>query len=186
MNFYDELKEKVFKIISKEIENDGRVLDTGCGSCDLIIYLAKQKGVNAVGVDMNNTAFKEALEKVDKKAKRRIKCIKGDAGNLKGFEKESFSSIISLYSLHEFSSPSRVLKECMRVLKKQGKLIVVDFLLGTLAEELWGEKYFTTEKIKEMMDKAGFRILKQRKISKEGPLLTLGMKELKYNYGVRS
>ncbi len=175
-NFYDKLKEQLFQMILEKIKNGEKVLDVGCGNCELVVRLAKGKNVKVIGVDIQDSEFKKTLEKARGKIKGKVKCIKGNAENLKDFEDASFSSVISRYSLHEFPNPSRVLKECVRVLKRQGQMILVDFIPDTLAEKLWGERYFTMEEIRKTMEKAGFQILEQKKISIEGPAITVGIK----------
>ena len=175
-NFYDKLKEQLFQVILEKIKNNEKVLDVGCGNCELVVRLAKEKNVKVIGVDIQDSEFKKTLQKVRGKVKGKVKCIKGDAENLKDFENASFSSVISKYSLHEFSNPSHVLKECIRVLKKQGKIILVDFIPDTVAEKLWGERYFIIEEIRNTMEKAGFQILEQKKLSIEGPVITVGIK----------
>ena len=175
-NFYDKLKEESFQMIVEKIKNGEKVLDIGCGNCELGIRLAKEKNVKIIGVDIQDSEFKKTLQRVRGKVKRKVKCIKGNAENLKDFEDASFSNVISRYSLHEFPNPSRVLKECIRVLKRQGEIILVDFIPDTLAEKLWRERYFTMEEIRKTMEKAGFQVLEQKKISIEGPAITTGIK----------
>ncbi len=92
------------------------------------------------------------------------------------FSNETFDVVISLYSLHEFSSPSSVLKECARVVKD--KIIIIDFIRGTLAEKLWGERYFSSKEIEKMVEKAGFEILEEKISSQEGPVLITGSKKV--------
>ena len=176
MSFYDNLEERIFEIILGEVKEGENVLEIGCGNCKLITYLVRKRKIEGVGVDIIDFGFKETLKKMDKNLRKRIKCIEEDAGNLKDFKDESFSSIVSKYSLHEFSSPLQILKECFRVLKKGGKIIIVDFLQGTLAERLWNERYFSMEEIREMIERYNFKVLKQRKISAEGPGIVIGIK----------
>lgn len=167
MSFYSDIKKEIFEMVLSEIGDNENVLEVGCGNCELITYIAEKRKIKGVGVDINDFGFKKM---------NRVKCIKEDAGNLKHFKDGSFSSVISKYSLHEFLQPLKVLKECFRVLKEGGKIIIVDFLPKTLAERLWSERYFTMEEIKEMIEKFNFKVLKQKKISTEGPGITIGVK----------
>ena len=60
---------------------------------------------------------------------------------------------------------------------EKGKMIVVDSIAGTLAENLYSEKYFSPEDIRFLMSDAGFKITEQQMFSSEGPAVTVGYKE---------
>jgi len=174
-NFYGNLKEKIFEMISERTEKGQKILDVGCGNCELALYLARKRDVEVVGVDIEEK-FLETLESIEE-VRNKVSCIKADARNLPMFNNETFDVVISLYSLHEFSTPSLVLKECARVVKD--KIIIIDFIRGTLAEKLWGEKYFSSKEIKKMIERAGFKISEEKIISQEGPILVTGNKKYK-------
>lgn len=82
----------------------------------------------------------------------------------------------SVYSLHEFCTPRKDLKEAFRVLNKGGKAIIVDFTKDTLADKLWGERDYTSGKIKNMVEKVGFQNINFQLLSKEGPGIFTGIK----------
>jgi ubiquinone/menaquinone biosynthesis C-methylase UbiE len=176
IDFYDRLRGSVFASIVKNLSKNERVLDIGCGDCDLVEYLARKGDMHVIGLDIDGNKFKHTSQKMPREIRTKVKCIKGDAENLKDFGDKSFSAVISLYSLHEIAHPSRALKECRRILKGKGKIIVVDLLENTIAEKLYSEKYFNPEGIKTLMAKAGFKIIKQKIFSSEGPAITVGYK----------
>ncbi len=171
-NFYDGLKKRTFKLILKEVRGRGKILDMGCGNCELTSFLAKEGKSNVVGVDLN-------LEEEIIKEKNSVKCIKGDVSHLNNFIKETFSAAVSMYALHEFSAPFQSLKEVFKILEEDGKMVIVDFIKGTLADKLWGENYFTAEKIKTMMKRAGFKNIMSAILSEEGPAILTGIKKIK-------
>ena len=54
-NFYDNLENKVFTMISKEAKGRKSIIDMGCGGCKLVFFLAKElKDVRVVGIDPRN------------------------------------------------------------------------------------------------------------------------------------
>ena len=169
-NFYDRLKKRIFKLILKEVKGREKILDMGCGNCELTFFLAKEGKSNAVGVDLK-------LEEETIKGKNSVKCIKGDAPNLNNLTEGTFSAVVSMYALHEFSTPFQSLKEAFRILEENGKMVIADFIKGTLADRLWGEKYFTAEEIKRMMERAGFKNIVSTILSKEGPSILTGIKK---------
>jgi len=173
-NFYDNLKEKIFKMILERTGKSQKILDVGCGNCELALYLIQKGDMEVVGIDIEEK-FLETFENI-KRIRNKANCIKADARNLSMFSNETFDVAISLYSLHEFSSPSSVLKECARVVKD--KIIIIDFIRGTLAEKLWGERYFSSKEIEKMVEKTGFEILEEKIISQEGPILITGSKRV--------
>ena len=175
-NFYNGLQNKIFSIVLEKLEQGEQVLDVGCGDCKLAEYLARERNMKIVGLDIDGKKFTDTLEKFSDNIQTKVICKEGDAENLKDFANESFSAVVSVYSLHEFHNPLRMLQECARVLTKEGKIIVVDFLPNTLAEELWSEQYLKAQEMKKLIRKAGFKIIQQELISQEGPALTIGCK----------
>lgn len=178
VNFYDNFKDKIFEIILQEVREKENILDIGCGNCELAFFLAKKlKHINVVGIDLYNKEFSNIIEKDRrKKVLNQVQCIEGDAANLHFLQKRSFDAVVSKYSLHEFQNPSAVLKEAFTTLNKEGKIIIVDFVRETLADRLWGEKYYSPEGIKKIVKRAGFQEIKFQLLSPEGPVMLTGIK----------
>ena len=177
-NFYDNFKDKIFEIILQEVREKENILDIGCGNCELVFFLAKKlKHINVVGIDLYNKEFSNIIEKDRrKKVLNQVQCIEGDAANLHSLQKRSFDAVISKYSLHEFQNPSAVLKEAFTTLNKEGKIIIVDFVRETLADRLWGEKYYSPEGIEKIVKRVGFQEIKFQLLSPEGPVILTGIK----------
>ena len=172
-NFYNGLKKRIFNLILDEVKGRGEILDMGCGNCELTLFLAKEGGNSVTGIDLN------LEEETIKEKNPSVKCIKGDASNLNNLTKGNFSAVVSMYALHEFSVPFQSLKEAFRILEENGKMVIVDFIKGTLADRLWGENYFTVEGIKRMMRRTGFKDIMSTILSKEGPAILTGIKKIK-------
>jgi len=83
------------------------------------------------------------------------------------FEDDSFEAIIMGESLHHLQNPKLAMKEIVRVLKKDGKLFIYDFDLGTFRgkaicnmEKLLGEPghFYEVEALKKMLEDYGFTV----------------------------
>lgn len=177
-DFYNNLENKIFRIILEEVRGKGNILDIGCGSCKLVLFLAKKlKKVEVVGIDLYSGEFPDVIEKVrEEKNLNPVECIKADASNLNFLQERDFNVAVSVYSLHEFQNPPAALKEAFKILNREGKIVIVDFIRETLADKLWGEKYYFPEEIEEMIEKAGFRDIKSQLLSREGPVISTGVK----------
>ncbi|WP_373035421.1 class I SAM-dependent methyltransferase [Sulfurimonas sp.] len=83
------------------------------------------------------------------------------------FEDESFDVMLMGESLHHFKDPKVAIKEVVRVLKKDGKLFIYDFDLGTFRgkvickmEKLLGEPghFYEADALKKMLEEHGFSV----------------------------
>ena len=48
------------------------------------------------------------------------------------------------------------LEEARRVLRPEGRILIVDFPRGSLAQRLWNEQYYTPVQVEALLRKAGF------------------------------
>lgn len=125
-------------IIAKlNLTGDEHVLDVGCGRGLLLIAAAKQltKGV-ATGLDLwsqtdlyaNSETHTTALIQTEQVTDKVI--LKSGDMRQMPFEDNQFDAVISSMALHNVSSSDgrkQALQEMYRVLKPQGKLILLDF-----------------------------------------------------------
>ena len=168
-NFYDSLRDLIYQSLLKEIKEGEKILDVGCGDCDIDFYFARRRRLlRILGIDIGISDRKEKVKD------SYVECRKGDASIF--MKIDEFDVVISKYSLHEFSKPRVVLENCHKVLKEGGKIIVVDFPKGSLAEKLWGEEYFSLQEVREMLEQAKFKRVKGRLLTKEGPFVVTGVK----------
>ena len=166
-DFYDRIKPRLYRRIGRELRLAGRVLDLGCGSCDLVCYLAQTYRQHVTGVDIAAKKFPKHHHQPDgSRAKRtpRFRCIKRDARHLDFVADGSVDAIVSLYALHEMTYPKAVFREMHRVLRPGGEVLIVDFPRDSLAEKLWQEKYYSPDEIAAMMRKAKFDQIKAKLI----------------------
>lgn len=98
------------------------VLDIGCGAGGKTVYYAS-KGVNKiVGVEILGK-YKEEAEKLAKEygMEDKFEFVCADASNTP-FDDETFDTIIMNDAMEHVDEPQKVLEECYRILKKDGKL----------------------------------------------------------------
>ena len=150
-DFYEQIKDQLYERIWQEVSFARRVLDVGCGACELARFLSERNGREVIGVDISEGAFPERLL-----AGGRVRCIKCDARNMKFLKDGTVDAAISVYALHEMEDPVVMLEEARRVLRSGGKLLVVDFPRHSLAQRLWNEHYYSRAEINDLLRQAGF------------------------------
>ena len=91
-----------------------RILDLGCGSGATVEYLINNYGFDAFGIDINPEL--ELSSEI---------MLKASSGNIP-FTDKSTDGILLECSFSLMENPAEVLRECFRVLKEKGKLIISD------------------------------------------------------------
>ena len=155
---YDKIESRLYELIIQRVKQAKFILDIGCGDCKFVNILAKRTKSKIFGVDIDDSGFANGIsESLDLGVSERIKFIKVDAKILTTAINKKFDAVVSVYALHEYEKPEKVLQEVHRALKPGGKIVIVDFLRGSTAEELWDEDYYTEEQIRNLLQKLGFR-----------------------------
>jgi len=152
-DFYDKIKLRLYKRIGQELCLAYRVLDLGCGSCELARYLAEVYEQQVTGIDILGESFPSYQDLG--KAYPNINCIRHDGEDL-GFLNHTADAAIMLWSLHEMRHPQKVLQEAKQAIRAGGKMLIVDFPSGSLASKLWNENYYTAEEVERLLLEAGF------------------------------
>jgi len=119
------------------------VLDVACGTGDLSFELQKNARAKVFGTDFCRPMLEIAFDK-GKKTDVEIPFVEADGMNL-SFAGESFDAVTIAFGLRNFSNWQDGLKELYRILKKDGKLIVLEFSTPIVPgfRELF-QFYFTT------------------------------------------
>ena len=118
-------RKKVLKIV-KEIPHS-EILDVATGTGDLAIALSKLEGSNIIGVDISNKMLDVGKEKViKKKLSNSVELKYGDSLNLP-FDDNQFDVVTVAFGVRNFENISKGLSEISRVLKENGKIIVLEF-----------------------------------------------------------
>ena len=102
-----------------------KVLDIATGTGDIAIKLSKIKGSIIEAVDVSENMLKIAHNKIEKLNIRNINFKICEAENLV-FEDNHFDIISIGYGVRNFTNLEKGLSESFRVLKKNGKLIILE------------------------------------------------------------
>ena len=167
------------------IKKGEKILDVGCGSGVYSIWMAKLGG-KVVGIDVSKQAIDFANrwaneEKID------FKGIVGDAENLP-FKKNTYDLLFYGAILHHFPDFSKAIFEGSRVLKRNGKLVLVEpngynpilrlsrifarFLPDNLNDEIHAtrnETLHSPRAYEDRLQKSGFKIIK-KSFAKKKPI----------------
>ena len=102
-----------------------KILDVATGTGDIAINLSKIKGSKIEGVDVSSNMLKIARKKIDELKIDNIVLKTCEAENL--VFKDNHFDIVSIgYGVRNFSNLEKGLSESYRVLKKDGKLIILE------------------------------------------------------------
>ena len=102
------------------------ILDVGCGT-GTHLELYQRYGCNLYGIDLSPSMLEVAQVRLGKTARVDL----GDATDMP-YEENKFDLIISMLSLHEMIQETRsgVIGEMKRVLKVDGRILLIDFHPG--------------------------------------------------------
>jgi len=173
-NFYDKIKPRLYQRLGKELRLAYRVLDLGCGACELAKYLSETYGQKVTGVDISADSFPNNRN-ITKNTKR-IRCIRKDAVRLTFIQNETIDAAIIFWALHEMENSQRILQESYRVLRPGGKIVIVEFPRNSLARKLWNENYYTIEELTNYLRKAGFKDIQTKRIEHKQVLWVTGFR----------
>lgn len=117
-------------VMSLNGQRRGRLLDIGCGSG---AFLAKMRelGWDAVGVEFDRQAIKVAREHFG------LNVYEGTLEEV-GFFDNEFDALTINHVIEHFYDPITTLKECYRILKPRGKLVVITPNIESLGAHLFG------------------------------------------------
>jgi len=159
---YHLLNYEVRKVLQNTGLESGKILDVGCGTGDRL-RVFKEKGFDTYGIEISSSAryAKDALK---------LNVFEGDL--FKAHFPDDFFDIVTMYNvLEHLHNPAEMLGEASRILKKEGFLVIqvpnMDSLQFKLFKDRWAAidaprhlYYFNQDKIKEFLQKRGFKITK--------------------------
>src|SRR5947209_17877631 len=103
--------------IAERIEPESRVLDIGCGDGALLAYLAREKGVDARGMELSQSGVNACV-------RHGLSVIQGDADHdLDAFPAGAFDVAVLSQTLQATRHPRHVVEELVRI----GKRAIVSF-----------------------------------------------------------
>ncbi len=187
-DFYERIRPKLYRRIGREISLAHRVLDLGCGKCALAEFLSKAYHQRVTGVDVAGGRSQPHDGHGPRHSS--VRCIQADAADLEFVQDRTMDAVVTTWALHEIERPQAALAEACRVLRPGGRLLVVDFLRGSLAQRLWNEEYFTSSEVRQLLLEAGFRRVRARNVFRNQVIWSVGSRppenELKVSRGNRS
>lgn len=105
------------RLIAEMIEPGSRVLDIGCGDGALLAYLAREKGVDARGMELSQSGVNACV-------RHGLSVIQGDADHdLDAFPADAFDVAVLSQTLQATRRPRHVVEELVRI----GKRAIVSF-----------------------------------------------------------
>jgi len=175
-NFYDKIKPRLYQRLGRELRLAYRVLDLGCGACELARYLSETYGQKVTGVDISADSFPNNRNIT--KNTRRIRCIRKDAARLTFIRNETIDAAVIFWALHEMKNPRAILQEAHRVLRPGGEILVIEFPRNSLAQKLWNENYYTSRELTGFLRKAGFKDIRAERIEHKQILWVNGYRRI--------
>ncbi|HEX7713577.1 MAG TPA: bifunctional demethylmenaquinone methyltransferase/2-methoxy-6-polyprenyl-1,4-benzoquinol methylase UbiE [Bacillota bacterium] len=125
-----------------ELKSKGRALDLCCGTGMITADLAKQVGPDGriTGMDLSGEMLAIARRHLQKWGLlHQVQLVQGDAGKLP-FRKDSFDCVTIGYGLRNVPDPVKVLQEAFRVLKPDGRIVVLE--TAKPLNPFFGKAYF--------------------------------------------
>ncbi|MBI2106173.1 class I SAM-dependent methyltransferase [Candidatus Woesearchaeota archaeon] len=106
------------------------ILDAGCGTGGASIWLSKNTKADFIGITLSDKQLRLAKKYSDKEqVSNKINFYKKDYFNTK-FSKDKFDKIFAIESFcYGFPNTENLFREMYRILKKDGKLIIIDGVL---------------------------------------------------------
>lgn len=106
------------------------ILDVSTGTADLAIALAANRSIRVVGIDPSEKMLNAGQKKIDILSEMigKVELVQGVAEELP-FEDASFDAVIVAFGVRNFQDREKGLSEMARVLKPDGRLVVMELSL---------------------------------------------------------
>ena len=134
-------RKKVVKLVGEN--NPKQILDIATGTGDLAIMMASLNPDKIVGLDISAGMLEVGKQKIAKaKLSKTIEMIVGDSENMP-FEDNTFDAITVSFGVRNFENLDKGLTEINRVLKPNGKFVILETSNPTKFPFKQGYKFYT-------------------------------------------
>jgi len=116
------IKKRLSKVRQYVDFTNTKVLDIGCGNGAYTMEIAK-KSIATIGIDIETERLRAFRLKKEKEKIKNV-FINQMSGEQLGFKNDIFDLVILIETLEHINDDGRCLKECRRVLKPGGKIIL--------------------------------------------------------------
>lgn len=122
-----ERNRRVTAIDMLDVQPDDVIIDVGTGSGFILPLIADRlSGGNVIGVDLSEKMLQKAKTRVmETGVSEKVKLQKEDIEDMK-FESNTFDKVIATYTLTSVPDPSAMMRECSRILKPGGSMVILD------------------------------------------------------------
>ena len=134
--------------------------DLGCGSGFLTIPLSR-KVKKVYGIDMQKEMLKYLEQKINNQRIENITPLLSKENEIP-LENESLDLLISTNTLHEFSDKEKIIQEMHRVLRQEGKAVIVDFKKENTGSGPPVAIRLSKDQAKLLFEKNGFTVVKSK------------------------
>jgi demethylmenaquinone methyltransferase / 2-methoxy-6-polyprenyl-1,4-benzoquinol methylase len=119
-------RQLVARRLSASLGANTRTLDVACGTGDLALTLAASSETSVTGLDFCRPMLARAAQKARAQGRAALPFIEGDALKLP-FADETFDVVTIAFGLRNLTSVEAGLREFRRVLRRGGRLAVLEF-----------------------------------------------------------
>jgi ubiquinone/menaquinone biosynthesis C-methylase UbiE len=147
------IEEEIARIIMQNAVKGSKILEIGFGTGSISLKLAK-KGYIIHGIDSSKYAITSSRAQARLEGLSDKVFFNTSKAESLDFPNKFFDLIYLVKTLHE-TKAVEALREMHRVLKKGGKILIIDWIQG--AKTWIHEQYFKPEKLEEMITQEGFK-----------------------------
>ncbi|MGI6321403.1 MAG: bifunctional demethylmenaquinone methyltransferase/2-methoxy-6-polyprenyl-1,4-benzoquinol methylase UbiE [Bacteroidales bacterium] len=126
LNFDQRWRKRLVKKL--KIDENSQILDVATGTGCLVSMMAKKNPQKIVGVDIAEKMLEVAKKKTKNQYENIVNFMHADAENLP-FPDESFDILTIAFGIRNISNPNIALDEFYRVLKPNGKLVMLELTM---------------------------------------------------------
>lgn len=157
-------------LVSKlELKPKARVLDVGCGTGNLLAWVADAfPSVELVGIDRCRPMLEQGLDKLNDRAH----FIQADSERLP-LPSKYFDVLLNTHCFHHFPNQAKAVSEMFRVVKPGGEVLVIDgwrdgpwghMIYDRIVPAFEGEVLHASRaRFRKLFEDAGFQVLKQQR-----------------------